>query len=62
NDIRIGAKILCSIALDEKMLTHNGEYFDNDIGRFSADLAIDEELSMAKQVIETINTILADFR
>ncbi|MGB5445702.1 MAG: SDR family NAD(P)-dependent oxidoreductase, partial [Psychromonas sp.] len=41
NDIRIGAKILCSIALDEKMLTHNGEYFDNDIGRFSADLAID---------------------
>lgn len=62
NDLSIGANVLTYIALDDDMFLHNGEYFDNDLGRFSNDIPATQEIEMAGQVVETIKTILSRFR
>ncbi len=35
-DIRIGAKILTSLALEDEFKTASGKYFDNDLGQFNS--------------------------
>ncbi len=56
NDIGIGARILCRAALDDDFSSASGQYFDNDIGQFSAPHpdALD-----AKKVSTTVSAIEA---
>jgi hypothetical protein len=36
NDLRIGADILCRLALDDSFDDDSGKYWDNDASRFGA--------------------------
>lgn len=62
NDLSIGADILVRVALDEEMLQHNGEYFDNDAGRFSADIHETELNRMAKQLVSTMDKMVEGYQ
>lgn len=60
NDISIGADILTKLTTDEDIASHNGEYYDNDLGRYSSDIDLIEEQQMARQVIESTESILQE--
>lgn len=62
NDLSIGADILVLITLDDEMLQHNGEYFDNDAGRFSADIPATELSRMAKQLVSTMDKMIERYQ
>ncbi|MDN2662159.1 SDR family NAD(P)-dependent oxidoreductase [Psychromonas sp. 14N.309.X.WAT.B.A12] len=58
SDLNIGADIITKIALSPKMLTHNGQYFDNDQGHFSEGIMSDSYDEMANLLIESMHSIL----
>jgi NAD(P)-dependent dehydrogenase (short-subunit alcohol dehydrogenase family) len=58
HDINIGVNILVKIALDEEIRAHNGEYFDNDEGKFSAQLPLIDLNKMANQLLDAMDSII----
>ncbi len=58
NDLKIGADILCSAALDESFADATGKYFDNDSGRFKDPNAAALDPKHAKAVMQQINEIV----
>ena len=58
NDISIGAKILTRLALDERVSTHSGEYFDNDVGKFSEPHSDGVDFQKCQIVVKTIESVL----
>ncbi|MEM9845807.1 MAG: SDR family NAD(P)-dependent oxidoreductase [Pseudomonadota bacterium] len=54
NDLRIGADILCRLALDAEFSNHSGEYWDNDSGRFAP-----VDLSQAHEVTTEVERLTA---
>lgn len=59
-DLRIGADILCRAALSDEFSDASGKYFDNDVGRFTLPHpdALDPE--KCKEVVVTIESVLAN--
>jgi len=56
-DIKIGADILCRAALSDEFATASGQYFDNDLGRFSSphpDALNDQKSQEVVSVIESV--------
>lgn len=58
NDISIGAKILTRLALNEEFSIHSGEYFDNDIGKFSEPHSDGVDIKKCQTVVKTIENVL----
>lgn len=58
-DLDIGARILCSAALDAEFATHSGEYFDNDAGRFAPAHADATNQALRAELISTMDALLA---
>lgn len=61
-DIRIGAKILTRAALDDDFATASGQYFDNDARRFTSPHPDALDPRKCRQIVQTIETVLADLR
>ena len=59
NDLAIGAEILRRAALDEQFTAASGQYFDNDAGRFAQPHADALDPAKVKDVVETIEQIVA---
>ena len=57
NDMRIGADILCRLALDDAFATASGKYFDNDVGRFAAPHPAAQSAAHRQQVTEAVERI-----
>ncbi|MCH9813278.1 MAG: SDR family NAD(P)-dependent oxidoreductase [Epsilonproteobacteria bacterium] len=57
-DISIGSGILARIALDATFSNIKGDYFDNDIGRFSPSHPDGDDLQRAEEVITAIESLL----
>ena len=58
-DIAIGAGILVRAALSDEFSNSSGQYFDNDKGQFAAPHPDALEYNKCKQVVEAIDSILA---
>ncbi|MEM9136696.1 MAG: SDR family NAD(P)-dependent oxidoreductase [Cyanobacteria bacterium P01_F01_bin.42] len=58
-DIRVGAKILTRLALEDEFADVSGEYFDNDLGRFNAPHADALDAQKVQAVVECIENIIA---
>ncbi|MEM9709793.1 MAG: SDR family NAD(P)-dependent oxidoreductase [Pseudomonadota bacterium] len=52
NDLRIGADILCRLALDDAFASESGRYWDNDSGRFAS-----VDRSQASAVMEALKEL-----
>ena len=59
-DLRIGAEILCRAAFSDEFATASGQYFDNDIGQFTAPHPDALNPQKCEAVVRIIETILAD--
>lgn len=59
-DMNIGADILVDLALKPEYQNHSGEYFDNDMGQFTAPHPAAEDAEQRKALIEAIEKMLAD--
>jgi len=59
NDLQIGADILIRAALDPSFEGVSGAYFDNDTGRFSDPNPAALDAGHAKEVMETIERVIA---
>lgn len=57
-DLRIGADILCRAALSDEFAKASGQYFDNDIGRFSSPHSDALNLAKCEQVVSIIEDVL----
>lgn len=57
-DISIGSGILTRLALDDSFSNIKGEYFDNDIGRFSSLHPDGNNLEKIKEVVHVIEEII----
>ncbi len=59
SDLSIGAEILSKMVLDDDVLSHSGDYFDNDAGRFSSPHPAGLDKLKSEQIIEAIETVIA---
>jgi len=57
-DLRIGAEILCSLALEEEFTAASGQYFDNDIGQLAAPHPDALNPQKSKEILHVIETVL----
>jgi len=57
-DISIGSGILTSMALDDDFANIQGNYFDNDIGRFSSPHHDGDDPEKCKEMVQVIEEIL----
>lgn len=62
NDLQIGADILCKAALDGMFDDATGKYFDNDSGSFAQPNAAALDAGHAREVMQTIDEIVARLR
>ena len=60
-DITIGSDILCRAALDSEFANATGQYFDNDIGAFSAPHPEALDLKKNSEVVACIEAVLAEY-
>ncbi len=58
NDLRIGADILCQLALDEAHAQDSGRYWDNDIGQFGPAHAAGDDPAHVAAVMSTISALV----
>jgi len=61
-DIRIGADILTRAALSEEFESASGQYYDNDVGRFSSPHSDALDSGKSEEVVRAIETVLAAYR
>ena len=54
NDLRIGADILCRLALDPSHAADSGKYWDNDAGRFAAPHGAASDPAQVRAVMEVL--------
>lgn len=59
-DLRIGANILCRLALEDEFTTASGQYFDNDTGQFSSPHPDALNPQKFEEIVNTIEKILAE--
>ena len=59
-DLGIGANILTSAALDDEFADANGQYFDNDTGRFASPHPDALDDTRCGEVVKTIESLLSD--
>ncbi len=59
-DLSIGADILCRASLSDAFAGASGQYFDNDIGRFSSPHPDALQPAKCQQVVRVIEEILAN--
>ncbi len=59
NDLKIGADILCSAALDDSFADATGKYFDNDSGHFKDPNAAALDPTHTQAVMQKINELVA---
>jgi NAD(P)-dependent dehydrogenase (short-subunit alcohol dehydrogenase family) len=59
-DLRIGAEILCRLSLSDEFATASGQYFDNDIGRFTSPHPDALDPQKSEEIVRLIDAILAD--
>ena len=60
HDIRIGAEILTRAALSEEFAVASGQYFDNDIGKFSSPHPDALNQQKSEEIIQVIENVLAE--
>lgn len=58
-DMQIGADILCEAALGGSFSDASGKYFDNDIGKFSSPHAAAMDAKHSKEVMQSIEAVVA---
>ena len=58
NDINIGVNILVSLSLDDEHREHSGEYFDNDIGAYSAPKADGRDAIKSKKIVSLLEDLI----
>lgn len=59
SDLRIGADIVCRAALSDEFGAATGQYFDNDIGRFSQPHPDARDPQKCREIVRLIEAILA---
>ena len=59
NDLRIGADILCRVALDDEFAAASGRYWDNDAGGFGTPHPAAQDAGRVAQVMAAINELTA---
>ena len=59
-DIRIGADILCRLALSDEFADASGQYFDNDAGRISSPHPDALDATKSETIVRGIESVLAD--
>ena len=57
-DLRIGADVLCRTALADEFATASGQYFDNDVGRFTSPHPDALDPHKCKKIVRVIESIL----
>ncbi len=58
-DLSIGAEILCKAALSDEFANASGQYFDNDIGRFTNPHSDALNPQKCKEIVSVIEAVLA---
>ncbi len=58
-DLRIGADIICRAAFSEEFADASGQYFDNDIGSFSAPHPDALNPQKCEEIVRVIEEVLA---
>ena len=59
HDLRIGAEILCRAALSDEFSEASGQYFDNDIGRFTSPHPDALNPQKCEEIVHAIEAVLA---
>ena len=59
-DLRIGADILCRVALTDEFAAASGQYFDNDIGQFASPLPDALNSQKCEAIVRVIEGILVE--
>ena len=59
-DLRIGADILCRLALEDEFAAASGQYFDNDAGRFASPHPDALNPQKSEKIVRVIEAILVD--
>jgi len=59
-DLRIGAEILCRLALEDEFAAVSGLYFDNDIGQFAAPHPDALDQQKAELIVRVIEEVLVE--
>ncbi|MEM7750561.1 MAG: SDR family NAD(P)-dependent oxidoreductase [Pseudomonadota bacterium] len=62
SDLRIGADILCRAALTDEFANKSGQYFDNDIGKFSAPHGDAGDAAKSAKVVAAIEETVSALR
>ncbi len=57
-DVNIGVNTLISLSLDEKHITHSGEYYDNDNQMYSPPQADGLNDQKAEDIVQAIEAVL----
>lgn len=60
SDIRIGADILCRLALEDEFSTASGQYFDNDAKQFASPHPDALDKRKSDDVLNAIDSVLSD--
>jgi hypothetical protein len=60
-DLRIGAEILCRVALSDEFATASGQYFDNDLGQFASPHPDALNPEKSQKIMRVIKEVLAKF-
>jgi len=59
-DLRIGAEILCRLALEDEFAAATGKYFDNDVGQFAAPHPDALDPQKCEEIVHAIETIFSE--
>ena len=59
-DLRVGAEILCRLALEDEFAAASGQYFDNDIGHFADPHPDALDSQKSEEIVRVIEAILAE--
>ena len=61
-DLRIGAEILCRLALEDEFAAASGQYFDNDIGQFTVPHPDGLNPQKSEKIMQVIEQVLDQIR
>ena len=61
-DVRIGAEILCRVALGDEFAAASGQYFDNDSGKFASPHLDALDPQKSSEIVRVIEAVLTEMK